>query len=82
MKEPFGIHTDGSDSEWDRMHPWQRKLSLVFMLCLILWGTPVYESMLGMSLYSGIIMPVAFIIGLISGILSGVIPIIIKSLSR
>jgi hypothetical protein len=47
MKEDHNpFEHEWSGSEWDHMSPWQRKLFVVFIFCIILWGTPVYESML------------------------------------
>jgi hypothetical protein len=83
MKEDHNpFEHEWSGSEWDHMSPWQRKLFVVFIFCIILWGTPVYESMLNVTLYSGVVMPIAAVVGVISGMLSDAIPMIIKSLSE
>ena len=65
-------------SEWDRMSKGQRWAAIIFLICVVLWGVPVYESMLEISLYSSIVMPIAGVVGLVAGLYSGIIFMIFK----
>ena len=71
---------DLSGCEWDKMTKWQRRWFFVFLLSLVLWGAPIYESMLGIKL--AWVMPIAGITAIISAVLSGMLPTIIRSFNK
>ncbi len=77
----FNRYSDDLGScKWDRMSTWEKRWTYVFVISIVLWGAPVFGSMIGKDLFW--IMPFAGTLAAVSGLLSGMISMILESFEK